>query len=450
MSKKDFTKDFENNGYVLLKNIFTKQDTNKILDLIDIYIKKHKSKFEIYEINYTKNNKINSVHCLEKYDSSIIDFVKKNSKLMEIINNLLGEKEVEIKVSEAFLKPAGEGMESPIHQDNNLWCLKKGDAFTAWIALDEIDENNGGLKIFKESHKLGNLEHEESFAPGTSQTVMKKEYPKFGGANNYIINKLNPGDIQFHHSLTIHGSNPNITNRSRRVMTLQVFSKEDERNPILWKKYRDSVLKQQLLKNGITQSLMENNISCENVYKFIDDPWNQKSKQNIEKFELIAYFVSYLNTFKNCSNLLELGSGLGQISNYINNKNLNINITGSDISETCVKKAIKNYPKIDFLQINICNKKDREIIVEKNPDILLLSDITWYILNDLDEIKFFLKTNCKGKFIIHFLNIYDNQKYGLDKFKNHDEILKYFQFDYIYEGILYIGNSKLSYFLAKI
>jgi len=291
--------EFDNIGFILCENIFTQNDINHLLTLINTYIEKHKHKFEIYEINYTKTKNINSVHCLHKYDSTIINYIKKNKQFMNTINNLI-EDDVEIVAAEAFLKPANDGMLSPIHQDNNLWCLKKGNAFTAWIALDNINNKNGGLKLFKKSHKLGLLEHKESFVNGTSQTIKENEYHKFGGENNYIINVLKPGDVQFHHSLTVHGSNANLTNNSRRVLTLQIFSKKDIRCPILWNKYRQSVYKQQINTKGLTVSLIENKITCEDAYKNLDEPWNQIAKENFEKFDLINYFTSYLLKYKNC------------------------------------------------------------------------------------------------------------------------------------------------------
>ena len=40
---------FQKNGYVLVNDIFSKEEVNNILKLINEYVEKHKSKFEIYE-----------------------------------------------------------------------------------------------------------------------------------------------------------------------------------------------------------------------------------------------------------------------------------------------------------------------------------------------------------------------------------------------------------------
>ena len=60
--------------------------------------------------------------------------------------------QIEIIAIEAFLKPPLTGKKVVIHQDNYFWCLKKGNALTAWIALDDIDESNGCLKYYSKSN----------------------------------------------------------------------------------------------------------------------------------------------------------------------------------------------------------------------------------------------------------------------------------------------------------
>lgn len=232
------------NGYHLEKNIFDKKEVDEILLMIEKFTERNKEKMLIYDINYTPEGKINTIHCLHKFETTFFKYFNNNIRLKNICKELLNEEDIEIMAIEAFLKPAGVGMESPIHQDNYLWCLEKPNALTCWVALDEIDGDNGGLKLYPGSHKLGLLEHTPSYKPGTSQTVDKEEYDKFD-INSYINNKLLPGDVQFHHSEMIHGSNENRTNNSRRVITFQVKPKNIHKDKIKEKKYRENLLKQQ-------------------------------------------------------------------------------------------------------------------------------------------------------------------------------------------------------------
>jgi len=231
-------------GYHLEENLFNREEVNDILLTIEKFTERNKEKMLIYDINYTPDGKINTIHCLHKFETLFFDYFNNNTRLKNICKELLNEEDIEIMAIEAFLKPSGVGMASPIHQDNYLWCLEKPNALTCWVALDEIDGSNGGLKLYPGSHKLGLLNHIPSYKPGTSQTIDEKEYGKFD-INSYINNKLSPGYVQFHHSEMIHGSNENKTNNSRRVITFQVKPKNINKDPFKEKNYRESLLKQQ-------------------------------------------------------------------------------------------------------------------------------------------------------------------------------------------------------------
>lgn len=232
-----------NYGWEVHRNILDSNDIKFIHDQIDLYVQKHKDNMKNYDLNLTTDNKINSIHCLHKFDNTFIDFFNKNLKLNKIVNNIFNE-DVEITNIEAFLKPAGTGREVPVHQDNQLFCVEDAKSFTAWIALNEIDSSNGGLKVWSHSNHLGLLKHKKSYMLGTSKTIDESEYDKFG-INNYIINSLKPGDIQFHHCLTIHGSEPNTSQKNRNVITVQYKAKNSNFDKNLVDEYRKEVIRQQ-------------------------------------------------------------------------------------------------------------------------------------------------------------------------------------------------------------
>lgn len=237
---------FLDQGWDVYKNIFTLEEVDYLKKEIFQYVNKYKGKMEKYDINYTKDS-INSIHCLHKFDNTFKDFFNNHQKLNKIASRLLNE-DVEITNIESFLKPTN-GLEVPLHQDNRLFCVEDGKAFTAWISLDNIDKNNGGLKVWPYSNRLGLLKHRPSMMLGTSQTIDESEYDKFD-KDGYIINNLSPGDIQFHHCMTIHASDQNKSLNSRNVLTIQykaVNSKFDRKK---LDEYRNEVIKQQNLLKG--------------------------------------------------------------------------------------------------------------------------------------------------------------------------------------------------------
>ena len=110
-------------------------------------------------------------------------------------------------------------MAAPVHQDNYYWCIKDHKALTIWVSLNRATEKNGGVFYFNGSHKYGIFDHEPSFKKGSSQKVKNLEKMK----NRFSIEtpELNPGDCLVHHCLTVHGSNKNISNYSRKGFTFQ-------------------------------------------------------------------------------------------------------------------------------------------------------------------------------------------------------------------------------------
>jgi ectoine hydroxylase-related dioxygenase (phytanoyl-CoA dioxygenase family) len=123
----------------------------------------------------------------------------------------------ELRKFELFAKPPKKGLPSPIHQDNFYWCIVGANALTLWIALDAGSAANGGLTYYSGSHKLGLVDHINSYAPGSSQKVPEDKFIDMEA----VTPSVQPGDILIHHSLTFHGSDANVSDKSRRGLTMQ-------------------------------------------------------------------------------------------------------------------------------------------------------------------------------------------------------------------------------------
>lgn len=76
---------------------------------------------------------------------------------------------------------------------------------TIWIALDRADEGNGCLRYVKGTHKLD------------LPTKMGLDFD--ADSEGAIAVKVNPGDAAIHSALTVHWSEPNRSDRSRRAIS---------------------------------------------------------------------------------------------------------------------------------------------------------------------------------------------------------------------------------------
>ena len=232
---------FNKNGWVVLKNIFSKTEISKIKKIISNFLIKHISKksFSKRGINFISEKvdykNINSFHELSK--SKQINKIAKSKKVFSIAKKFLNS-DAEFRCCELFAKPAKKGLPSPAHQDNFYWAVKGSNALTIWVALDKSNKKNGSIFYFDGSHKYGVLDHKPSYAKGSSQTIKNVKFlKKFSKSQP----ELNPGDILVHHSLVVHGSSKNISNFSRQGWTIQFKDRKANYDFNQIKKYEKSL-----------------------------------------------------------------------------------------------------------------------------------------------------------------------------------------------------------------
>tara|TARA_R110001592_G_scaffold198339_9_gene446534 strand:- start:583 stop:1197 length:615 start_codon:yes stop_codon:yes gene_type:complete len=202
-----------------------------------------------------------------------------------------------------------------------------------------------------------------------------------------------------------------------------------------------------------TINLMKKNTTAEDVYSNDPEPWGQSNFGTKEKKELVIFLCKYCKKNLKINKILELGCGLGYYTELINKK-LELKIIGTDISETAINKCderLKN--SIKFQKLDVCNDEDFDIINQIKPDLFLMLDITWFLLDNLKELIKKLKQKFSGKYLLHFLAFPEKQDLGTEYFDSHEKMLEYFDLEYIFTGktSFHENNRKYySYFLAKI
>ena len=240
LSLNNYKKKFFENGFFIVKDVFSKKEINCLLnDLESIKIKSKEVKNK--NMHYTTDKKINTIHNINKYikKGTIINFTK-NEKITSIVNCLLGKKST-VRNIEFFLKPKKTGLKAPFHQDNSYWNISNKKALNVWIACSKSNSMNGGVCYYKSSHKMGLIKHELSRDPGSSQKIPENNlrYVKF----KKVYPKLNIGDCIIHHCEVIHGSNPNKSNNDRIALVVSYKGKNAKINRFKLNKYKNLLKK---------------------------------------------------------------------------------------------------------------------------------------------------------------------------------------------------------------
>ena len=234
---KQLKKKFNNDGYVVLKKLITKNDAKIAKEDLINFLEEMKKDVSLKKINFTNKNEINSVHGINEW--KWIKKFKKNKVILDTVKELLESRSNDFG-SELFDKTTKIGLAAPVHQDNYYWCIDDANALTVWIALNDSSKKNGGVYYYKKSHKIGILEHKPSYAPGSSQTI---KYPEGMKVFDLDFPNLKAGDCLIHHCLVVHGSNPNKSNHPRTGCTLRYISKKSKIDKFMQDKYNKSLEK---------------------------------------------------------------------------------------------------------------------------------------------------------------------------------------------------------------
>lgn len=150
------------------------------------------------------------------------------------ISQLTKMKDLQIWHDQVQYKPSGKGGTNYWHQDSPLWpSISPLTPVSAWIALEDADEENGCMWMVPGSHKWGNcLTHFQKLHqnPDLKFTDITKD---FTPPKDAPIQEIKPvcwpvkkGEVSFHHSLTWHGSPPNKSNRPRPAIAMHYMTSE--------------------------------------------------------------------------------------------------------------------------------------------------------------------------------------------------------------------------------
>ena len=153
--------------------------------------------------------------------------VKGISRLTDALNLMVWHDQIQYK-------PANHGGATRWHQDAPLWpIILPMTPVSAWIALDDADEENGCMWMVPGSYKWGDqmdflrtqqhLEQREEFMniegfapPADSEVKAVVPQPR----------PVKSGEVSFHHSLTWHGSPFNRSDRPRRAIAIHYMTGE--------------------------------------------------------------------------------------------------------------------------------------------------------------------------------------------------------------------------------
>ena len=145
-----------------------------------------------------------------------------DERVSGMVAQLTGARELRVWHDQIQYKPAGEGGVTMWHQDSPYWDIltPKHQQVTAWIALDDVDLDNGCMRMVPGSHRWGDDAQPFLHSLKRFEEMEERVTEWRGHPVNVLPCPVARGEVHFHHSLTWHGSNANRSGRPRRAIAI--------------------------------------------------------------------------------------------------------------------------------------------------------------------------------------------------------------------------------------
>jgi phytanoyl-CoA hydroxylase len=154
------------------------------------------------------------------------------TSIVEAVSQLTDDQDLSVWHDQIQYKPASCGGATTWHQDAPLWpSIRPMTPVSAWIPLDDADEDNGCMWMVPGSHKWGNqidfLRRQESLTGLTEFAGIETFEPPADAEIRSVDPQPWPvkrGEVSFHHSLAWHGSPTNTSPRPRRAIAIHYMT----------------------------------------------------------------------------------------------------------------------------------------------------------------------------------------------------------------------------------
>jgi ectoine hydroxylase len=149
----------------------------------------------------------------------VFDALMDDPRIVEPMRELVGSDRVGLWTDKLNFKPPREGSGFQWHQDSPYWAHACGHLDrlpNVMLALDDADESNGCFRVVRGSHRRGML-------PGRQgEGVLGPLFtdPRHFDPAAQVAAAMPAGSLFFFSPHTVHGSEPNRSDRARRAMVL--------------------------------------------------------------------------------------------------------------------------------------------------------------------------------------------------------------------------------------
>ena len=208
---KKFTKEqirlYNENGYLSGFRVFDERQTREARERSDRLLDRF-------------NREGMGSYAIDRYQDRflVIWDLARTPTILDYVEDLIGPNII-CWATHYFCKLAGDPKGVSWHQDCSYWPLTPSKTVTVWLAIDDVDTENGCMRVIPRSHLHGHLEFRDS--DPTEMNVLSQTIEHAERFGDPVDIELEAGMISIHSDLLVHGSLPNMSTRRRCGLTLR-------------------------------------------------------------------------------------------------------------------------------------------------------------------------------------------------------------------------------------
>ena len=154
------------------------------------------------------------------YVLPVLDQITHDSRILDAVEDIIGPN-ILVAGTTLFIKdPETSGFIS-WHQDARYIGLEPHDWVTGWVALSDVNLDNGCMQMIPGTHKAPLVDHVDTYDEENLLTRGQTVPDVDEDAAVPVIMKA--GQLSLHHPRIVHGSGPNLSQHRRIGFAIQSF-----------------------------------------------------------------------------------------------------------------------------------------------------------------------------------------------------------------------------------
>jgi phytanoyl-CoA hydroxylase len=210
---------YREQGYLGIENVFAPAEIAELRQVTDDFVEKSRAVtvndavFDLEPSHTPQNPRLRRLKDpIKQHD--VYRRALRHPKLLQLVSQLIGPA-LTSNGNKLNLKLANVGSPVEWHQDWAFYPHTNDDLLAVGVAMDDSTLENGCLMVIPGSHRGPLLDHHQDgvFIGAVSDPAFRPD--------NAVPIMLKAGGISIHHTRLLHGSAPNRSSRTRRLLLYQ-------------------------------------------------------------------------------------------------------------------------------------------------------------------------------------------------------------------------------------